>query len=282
MDVRLIFPTILSMMEHFHLDPAQFILGKTAYNYDYYDSPRVVKEVVNAAHTMFHEHRIVLAADELVGWRAPDMCDWTEVENGLPENSNLLLTFNPGMTRKILKLSSSPTFHHVVSELNYRNTLAIHELHTCVSQHMSQAKPVILPGKPATDVRGELPLIIDLGFSKASEEVRRALVAAREALGEGVTVMRDKNFLSPESMQVLKVTISQWTSWRMEEGDDFGWEWDKVVVVGRGDQEEISRARCMLVVIRVCQVEERKEVYDWYSPGFQEAKRSRLVQSLHI
>ena len=59
------------------------------------------------------EHQFILAADELVSWYAPDECDWTEVENGLPGNIHLLLTFNPGQTTKPIKLPVSDAFHHV-------------------------------------------------------------------------------------------------------------------------------------------------------------------------
>ena len=275
---RLLFPDLPSMMDHFGLDPAQFTLGKDANGLDYYNSPRAINRVVAAAHTLHPGLHTLLVADELRGCWAPDRCDWRGVEDGLPEDSTLLLTYNPGTTTKPLKLPSSPSFHHVTSELSYRNTLSILQLHTCLAQHMTEAKPATPPGQGATDVRGEAPLLLDLGYSKEPEGLGRALEAAREALGEGVTVMPTKALLSPESLQVLRDTVSQWASWRVEEGNVDGWEWEKVVVVGLGELEEVSRARSMLAVVRVCQVEEYKWLYDWYTPGYREAQRAGLVR----
>ena len=44
------------------------------------------------------------------------------------------------------------------------------------------------------------------------------------------------------------------------------------------DLEEVSRARSMLAVVRVCQVEEYKWFYDLYTPGYKEAQRAGLVR----
>ena len=98
-------------MDHFNLQRDQFKLDVG------YDVPRILNSVMKAAALLHPGLATVLAADELLGIYAPDMCDWTGVEDGLPEDAYLLLTFNPGWTTKPLKLPSSPAFHHVVGEL---------------------------------------------------------------------------------------------------------------------------------------------------------------------
>ena len=110
------------------------------------------------------------------------------------------------------------------------------------------------------------------------EGLGRALEAAREALGEGVTVMPCDYLLSSESKQVLRDTVSQWASWRVEEGEVDGWEWEKVVVVGLGELEEVSRARSMLAVVRVCQVDTLKWLYDLFTPAFHEVQKADLLK----
>ena len=224
------------------------------------------------------EHQFILAADELVSWYALDKCDWTEVENGLPGNIHLLLTFNPGQTTKPIKLPVSDAFHHVESELQYRNSISVLKLYRCISEHKTGKKPVTPPGKAATDVKGELPLLLDLGYNKDPEVLRRALVAARDFLGEQVTVVPFKPLLSPKSQTLVHQTTSQWSSWRVERGEIDGWEWDKVVMIGGGGLEAISRARMMLVVIRVCQVDTGKWLYDLFTPAFHEAQKAGLLK----
>ena len=96
------------------------------------------------------------------------------------------------------------------------------------------------PGKAATDVKGELPLLLDLSYNKDPEVLRRALVAARDFLGEQVTVVPFKPLLSPKLQTLVHQTTSQWSSWRVERGEIDGWEWDKVVMIGGGGLEEVG------------------------------------------
>ena len=282
-DMRVIFPSIVALMNHFQLDPGLFKMDGHAGVKDVYNNPKVLKSVVQRASCQFPNHRVILAADELIGWLASDENDWRELDTDIPEMASLLLVLNPGTTHKPLLLPTN-SFLHIESELRYRSTRSIIELYNCVAENLTSEKPVTAQGNIATDIKGDLPTVIDLGHCSSQERLMNSILAAKDVLGQrAVVTFEGSQYLSPQTIKTIEDTIRLWPGWEMVEGSQVtGSEWEMVLVVGRGVLECISRARIKLVVITMWEDEAKRHMYNRFKPGYAEAERKGLIQSITL
>ena len=139
-------------------------------------------------------------------------------------------------------------------------------------------------GNPGTEVVGELPKLVVLGDLGELEEEEAA-----DRIRYGINMLR-KSFVAGESEVTVIDNRSGHTSllakqaeennWTMKSSRDmFGGEADRVVVVGRGQLEAVSRARISLGVLLCCSSNEQyRGYYNTYVAGYRAAIEQGLVE----
>ena len=139
------------------------------------------------------------------------------------------------------------------------------------------------PGNPGTEVVGELPRLVPLGDlgeeEEAAEKIKQGLKLMREFMGEeDVTVIIDDNrHLSDNIAKLVREETEAW-GWKMRTFDEMvGAEADRVVYIGCGDLEPLSRAKISLGILLCCQTEQSTKYYKGRKKGFQTAIEEGLV-----
>ena len=134
-----------------------------------------------------------------------------------------------------------------------------------------------MAGQSATDVSGPVPLWADLG--QEAGRLGEAVDLVTGPMGGAVTVLYDVRDLSPASVEVLEKMAGEREGWQVRSVMDYtGAEEEKVVVVGSGQPEGISRARGMMGLVTVWETEEGKRGYELMRPGYVQAEKLGLVQ----
>ena len=228
--------------------------------------------------------RTLVMIDELSGYDAPEdeektTLNWTALER-IPKQVFLVLLFNPGFyDGKHLRLPSSCLSLHLPT--TYRSTKGIINLHSCIATALERNAP---SGNPGTEVEGELPKLVVLGDLGEVEEEE---AAARIRFGfnmvqsfmagsqkNEVTVIDDSYGLSS-----LLAEQAKEYNWTMKDVYDmYGGEADRVVVVGRGHLEAVSRARLCLSILLCCNDEESRDRYNFNASGYRAAIEQGLVE----
>ena len=230
------------------------------------------------------ERPTIIMIDELAGFHAPEdkeqaSWDWTALKR-VPKEVFLVLLFNPGLYRgtPLLLPSSSLCLNLTI----YRSTKNITSLHSCIAKATKQSVPL---GNPGTEVMGMLPRLVVLGNLGELEEeevalriryglnmVRRSFVVGEEE--SEVTVIDDDSGYSS-----LLARLAEEYCWTMKDVSDmYGGEADRVVVVGEGHLESVSRARLCLGILLCCSDEESRSNYNFQAVGYQAAIEQGFVE----
>ena len=224
----------------------------------------------------------LILIDELRGYLAPEdeeqsIYNWLSLER-IPSEVFVVLLFNPGAyDGKSLLLPSSCLRLHLAT--TYRSTKSIINLHSCITSALKWNAP---SGNPGTEVVGPLPKLVVLGDLGELEEEEKAdrirfginlvksFVAGKEE--SEVTLIDNSGGLSS-----LLAKQAEEFSWTMkDEFDMYGGEADRVVVVGNGTLESISRARVSLAVLLCCPGKYSRYWYNKYSAGYRAAIEKEL------
>merc|ERR1719222_1858323 len=141
-----------------------------------------------------------------------------------------------------------------------------------------------LPGNPGTEVVGELPRLVPLGDlgeeEEAAEKIRQGLKLMRGFMGtEDVTVIIDPNpFLSDNIAKLVREETEEAWGWKMRTVSEMvGAEADRVVYIGCGLLEPVSRARLSLGILLCCQTEQSRRRYNLFNVGYRAAIEEGLV-----
>ena len=190
--------------------------------------------------------RIIIMMDEAICSYAPKdkeqaSFNWTGLDK-IPDQLTLILMFNPGSYggRHLLLPSSCL---RLGLETTYRSTKSIGNLYSCVASTIKHNAP---PGNPGTEVVGDLPRMVvlgDLGKEEEAEKIRHGLKLMRSSMGkEAVTVIIDDHrYLSDNIAALVRKEAGAW-GWTIETMFDMiGAEADRVVYIGHGNLESISR-----------------------------------------
>ena len=137
-------------------------------------------------------------------------------------------------------------------------------------------------GNPGTEVVGELPKLVVLGDlgeleeKEAANRIKDGINMLRKSFAAGeseVTVIDDRSGHS--SLLAKQAEENNWTM--KDYFDMFGGEADRVVVVGIGHLEAVSRARISLGVLLCCS-DKRRRLYNDYVAGYRAAIEQGLVE----
>ena len=129
-------------------------------------------------------------------------------------------------------------------ETTYRSTKSIGNLYSCVASTIKYNAP---PGNPGTEVVGDLPRMVVLGDlgkeEEEAEKIRYGLKLMRSSMGEeAVTVIIDDRRYLPDNIAALVRKEAGAWGWTIETMFDMiGAEADRVVYIGHGNLESISR-----------------------------------------
>jgi hypothetical protein len=205
--------------------------------------------------------------DELPGCFAPldeqDSHNWLALER-IPSEVFVVLLFNPGFYHgKSLLLPSSCLRLHLPT--TYRSTKSIINLHSCIATALKENAP---SGNPGTEVVGELPKLVVLGDLRKLEKEE---VAARIRFGLNMV----KSFVAGKEQSDVTLIDNSFglSSLLAKQAEEFsrtmkrsaamyGGEADRVVVVGFGSLEAISRSRLSLAVLLCCHDERNRIKYN--------------------
>ena len=140
-------------------------------------------------------------------------------------------------------------------------------------------------GNHGTEVVGAKPKLVVLGDLRKLEEEEKAdrirfglnlvksFVAGKEE--SEVTLIDNSGGLS----KLLLAKQAEEFSWTMKGVVDmYGGEADRVMVVGFGELESISRARVSLAVLLCCNDESSREDYNYYAAGYRAAIEQGFVE----
>jgi len=204
----------------------------------------------------------LILIDELVGFKAPEdeqqsNYNWLGLER-IPSEVFVVLLFNPGLYRgKSLLLPSSCLSLHLPT--TYRSTKSIINLHSCIATALKRNAP---SGNPGTEVVGALPKLVVLGDLRKLEEEE---VADRIRFGLDLVKEESEMIMIHDSYGLSSLLAKQAEefSWTMKKDlDMYGGEADRVVVVGRGQLESVSRSRVSLAVLLCCHDKWTRERYN--------------------
>ena len=121
----------------------------------------------------------------------------------------------------------------------------------------------------------------DLGEEEeAAEKLREGLKLMRGFMGtEDVTVIIDENnLLSDNIAKLVREETEEAWGWKMRtHGEMTGAEADRVVYIGCGVLEPISRARLSLGILLCCQTERSRRNYNFFNVGYRAAIEEGLV-----
>ena len=226
----------------------------------------------------------LIMIDEIKGYDAPEdkekaSLNWSALER-IPSEVFLLLLFNPGQyAGKTLSLPSSCLSLHLPT--TYRSTKSIINLHSCIANTLKKNAP---SGNPGTEVVGEVSRLVVLGDlgeleeAEADARIRLGLnmlsnfVAGKE--GSEVTLIDNCSGLSS-----LLAKQAEDYSWTMKDVTEmFGGEADRVVVVGCGELEAVSRARLILGILLCCSDVSSRKGYNYLATGYRAAIEQGLVE----
>ena len=171
----------------------------------------------------------------------------------------MILVMNPKSSKVPLTLPSS--FHHVTLATPYRSTINI----TSLARFIAQCKDLVVPeGDFGSDVKGDKPLVIDIG--RVSEDralgfqciaMEKATLFCQEHLGDNATILYDNHIPGLIRRIVKEQGKEEGGPWDCYHAVEFyGWEAERVVVVTDGDNimEMITRAKTYLRLIAdICQ-----------------------------
>ena len=131
---------------------------------------------------------------------------------------------------------------------------------------------------------GELPRLVPLGDlgeeEEAAEKIRQGLKLMRGFMGtEDVTVIIDSNYyLSDNIAKLVREETEEAWGWKVRtESEIVGAEADRVVYIGFGRLEPVSRARLSLGILLCCQTEEGRRYYNAFNVGYRAAIEEGLV-----
>ena len=138
-------------------------------------------------------------------------------------------------------------------------------------------------GNPGTEVVGELPKLVVLGDlgeleeKEAANRIKDGINMLRKSFAAGeseVTVIDDRSGHS--SLLAKQAEENNWTM----KGyfDMFGGEADRVVVVGGGNLEAVSRARISLGVLLCCNNDKGRGLYNNLVAGYCAAIEQGLIE----
>jgi len=229
------------------------------------------------------KRRIIIMMDEVFCSHAPEDKEqagynWTGLDK-IPDQLTIILMFNPGLYAG-RHLLLPPSCLRLVLKTTYRSTKSISSLHSCLATAFKDNAP---SGNPGTEVLGQIPGIVPIGNlgegEEAAEKIRQGLEMMRGFMGkEDVTVIVDDNrLLSDNIAKLVREETERW-GWKMRTvGEMTGAEADRVVCVGCGDLEPVSRARLSLGILLCCQTELSRRAYNFYNIGFRTAIEEGLV-----
>ena len=233
-----------------------------------------------------NSRRVIIMIDEIDHRDAPrDNKDapyeWTALQN-LPKNVTIVLIFNPGFYFDKIPVLFPASCTRLVLPTTYRSTQRISGLHTClVTSKKDWCAPV---GKPGTEVLGQKPGLVVIGMLEEKDKATK--------LGYGLNTMR--SFMGMEEKNVTVIVdaglnvrsictnlVEEWgwtvTGW----GEMFGAEADRVVVVGSGHPEAVSRAKLCLGILLCYEMSDTASIcrrwYMLYSQGLRAAIEQGLV-----
>merc|ERR1719222_565807 len=230
------------------------------------------------------KRKIIIMMDETLCNHSPEdkeqaSYNWTGLEK-IPDQVTIILMFNPGFYHG-RHLLLPPSCLRLVLETTYRSTKSISNLHACLVTAIKFKAPA---GNPGTEVVGELPRLVPLGDlgeeEEAAEKIKQGLKLMREFMGEeDVTVIIDGNpLLSDNIAKLVREETEKAWGWKMRTYNEMiGAEADRVVYIGRGSFESLSRARISLGILLCCQTELSKGQYNIANVGFQTAIEEGLV-----
>ena len=118
----------------------------------------------------------------------------------------------------------------------------------------------------------------DLGEEEeAAEKIKQGIELMKGFLGEeDVTVIIDANWFLSDSIR--KTVEAEATGWKIRTWlEMFGAEADRVLYIGFGNLEAISRARLSLGILLCCQSEQSKLQYNKFIKGFRAAIEEGLA-----
>ena len=230
------------------------------------------------------KRKIIIMMDEAFCIYAPEDkqqagYNWTDLEK-IPDQMTIILMFNPGnyLGRHLLL---PPSCLRLVLETTYRSTKSISNLHSCLVNTLKLDAP---PGNPGTEVVGELPRLVPLGDlgeeEEAAEKIKQGLKLMREFMGEkDVTVIIDPiHYLSDNIAKLVREETEEAWGWKMRTWDEMtGAEADRVVYIGSGNLEPLSRARISLGILFCCQTEPSRKRYNIAKMPSQAAIEEGLV-----
>ena len=176
--------------------------------------------------------------------------DWTTGLELIPDQLTIILMFNPGLYQG-RRLLLPPSCLRLVLETTYRSTRSISNLHACLADAGKRNAP---PGNPGTEVVGMLPGMVPLGMSVGEEEdaekIKEGLLLLRGFLGtEDVTIIIDTSISYKRLIKLVRKETEAW-GWTMATlGEMTGAEADRVVYIGPGNLEAVSRARVGLGIL---------------------------------
>ena len=226
----------------------------------------------------------LIVIDEVIGFFAPEdeeeaSYNWGALKR-IPSEVFLVLLFNPGFYYgKSLLLPSSCLSLHLAT--TYRSTKSIVSLHSCLATALKRNAP---SGNTGTEVVGELPKLLVLGNLGDLEEEE---VAARIRYGFNMV----KSFVvEKDQSEVTLIDNSSGLSSLefAKQAEDYGWtmrsvtemyggEADRVLVVGEGHLEAVSRARLTLGILLCCHDEDSRDDYNYHVAGYRAAIEQGLV-----
>ena len=205
--------------------------------------------------------------------------DWSGLEL-IPDQLTIILMFNPGWYQG-RRLLLPPSCLRLVLETTYRSTRSISNLHACLADAGKRNAP---PGNPGTEVVGMLPGMVPLGVLVGEEEdaekIQEGLHLLRGFLGtEDVTIIIDTGSRSSYNKRLIKLVRKETEAWGWTIatlGEMTGAEADRVVYIGPGNLEAVSRARVGLGILHFSGKRDMR-AYNLFKAGFHAAIEEGLV-----
>ena len=157
------------LLEKHGMDEAQY---KTDGKYDY---PRMILDLSKRLEDSADGKKVIVMLDEIPAMLSTT--NWEDMQH-LGRKTTVVCIFNPGYTSTPPSLP--PSCVETYLEMTYRSSQAISDLHRSL---LTAGEYTPLPSHPATEVKGEKPLLLDIGriggeAAEAVENIHDKLVAA--------------------------------------------------------------------------------------------------------
>ena len=218
--------------------------------------PAMINDLATALSKRFPEHQILLAIDEVVHYNITTrQMDWTKLH--VPETVSLALAFNITVINRYgdTRLPCDPSFLNVSCGQIFRSTQSITEFMDFVMDKMEKLN---IPGKTATDVKGELPSIVDLGYVKNLTHLHDTLLHLKKMLdqeGRREVVLIYDIYTTSEAQKSM-IKFAKEAGWEASvHYEFFGVEADTVIYIGVGILEAFTRAKVRLCIVHMFDVE---------------------------